>query len=83
MYNVQVYVPAQCMSASCLSVMEANNAVSPFILASVAEVNIFEILVPVLSHVHMLWELVLTAEPMVIMATSPTNCSEMVVALTR
>ncbi|XP_077302895.1 protein DENND6A [Arctopsyche grandis] len=35
----------------------------------------------VLSNLHLLWELVLTAEPIVVMASSPTACSAMVQAL--
>lgn len=49
----------------------------------VDEMNLFEVLQPVLSHVDMLWELLVTAEPLVIMATSPTHCSSLVLALTR
>lgn len=49
----------------------------------VQDVNLFELLQPVLSHLHMLWEIVLTAEPLVVMASSPTHCSAMVLALTR
>ncbi|CAH2003529.1 unnamed protein product [Acanthoscelides obtectus] len=36
-----------------------------------------------LSHIHLLWELVITSEPIVIMASSPAHCSSMVLALTR
>lgn len=53
------------------------------IQTSVEDLNLFEILQPVLSHINMLWELVLTAEPLIVMATSPTYCSAMVLALTR
>lgn len=69
--------------SSSSTVLEVTSSDCPTILASVSDTNMFDILAPVLSHVHLLWELVLTAEPLVIMATSPTNCSEMVVALTR
>lgn len=54
----------------------------PHILASIQEVNVFDALCSVVSHVHLLWELVLTAEPVVVMASSPTECSAMVQALT-
>lgn len=57
--------------------------VQPQLLASVQDVDLFQSLGCILSHVHMLWELVLTAEPIVVMATSPTDCSAMVQALTR
>lgn len=56
-------------------------ASTPTILPSVHEVNMFRCFSPVISHIHLLWELVLTAEPIVVMAASPTMCSEMVQAL--
>ena len=56
---------------------------TPTVLSSVHEVHMFHCFSPVISHVHLLWELVLTAEPIVVMAGSPTTCSEMVQALVR
>lgn len=53
------------------------------VLTQVEELNLFELFKPVLSHIHLLWELVITSEPIVVMASSPTNCSSMVLALTR
>lgn len=52
-------------------------------ISSVEDLDLFEILQPVLTHIHLLWELVLTSEPLVVMASSPTSCSAMVLALTR
>ncbi|KAF7287008.1 protein DENND6A isoform X2 [Rhynchophorus ferrugineus] len=52
-------------------------------LTQVDDLNLYEILQPVLSHIHLLWELVITSEPIVVMASSPTICSSMVLALTR
>lgn len=49
----------------------------------VEDLNLFEILQPVLSHIHLLWELVILSEPIVVMASSPIQCSSMVLALTR
>ncbi|GLV39377.1 uncharacterized protein CBL_13254 [Carabus blaptoides fortunei] len=84
---LQVYIPTQSsyMSSSGQSSNDVNhsNSNNYFILSSVSDLNIFNILLPILSHIHVLWELVLTAEPLVIMSTSPTYCSEMVVALSR
>lgn len=37
---------------------------------------------PVLTHVQMLWELMLLGEPLVVLAPSPAVSSEMVLALT-
>lgn len=53
------------------------------VLSSVHEIDIFRSLCTVLSYTHLLWELVLTAEPIVVMATSPSDCSHMVQSLIR
>lgn len=53
------------------------------VLASVHEIDIFRSLSSVLPYIHLLWELVLTAEPIVVMASSPSDCSHMVQSLTR
>lgn len=63
--------------------MAMNTAENPLLQVSIADNNLFETVLPVLSHISLLWELVLTAEPLVVMAPSPTNCSALVVALTR
>lgn len=55
--------------------------VQPKVLSSVDEIDIFRSLYCILSHIHMLWELVLTSEPIVVMAPSPTDCSQMVQSL--
>lgn len=56
-------------------------AMPPQVLSSVHEIDIFRSLLGVLSHIHLLWELVLTAEPIVVIGTSPTDCSYMVQSL--
>lgn len=53
------------------------------ILSSVHEIDIFQSLFSVLTHIHLLWELVLIAEPIVVMGTSPSDCSMMVQSLMR
>lgn len=58
-------------------------AKTPIVLSSVTEIDIFRSLYTVISYTHLLWELVLTAEPIVIMATSPSDCSHMVQSLMR
>lgn len=58
-------------------------AQTPIVLSSVHEIDIFRSLCTVLSYTHLLWELVLTAEPIVVMATSPSDCSHMVQSLIR
>ena len=47
-----------------------------------ASTELFSVLSPLLDHLHTLWELALTAEPLVVQASSPAQCSSMVQALT-
>lgn len=54
---------------------------TPIVLSSVTEIDIFRSFYTVISYTHLLWELVLTAEPIVVMATSPSDCSHMVQSL--
>lgn len=48
------------------------------VIASVTELELFHSLGFVLKHLYTLWELVLTAEPIVVIGTSPADCSQMV-----
>lgn len=57
------------------------HATRRLILTSAYESDMFKTLASVVSHIHLLWELVLLSEPIVVMASSPTTCSEMVQAL--
>ncbi len=52
------------------------------LLPSVSEVDLFTCLLPVVEHIHALWELVLTAEPVVVMASTPALSSATVQYLT-
>ncbi|XP_034719958.1 protein DENND6B-like [Etheostoma cragini] len=54
---------------------------APTVLPSVHELDLFRCFQPVLVHLHMLWELMLLGEPLVVMAPSPTVSSETVLAL--
>ncbi|XP_064473362.1 protein DENND6B-like isoform X2 [Ornithodoros turicata] len=54
---------------------------SAIAVPSVHEVDIFRCFLPILPHVQLLWELVIVTEPVVVMAQSPSVCSEMVQAL--
>ncbi|KAG8225110.1 hypothetical protein J437_LFUL004031 [Ladona fulva] len=81
---IQAYIPSQNNKvgvSSPTSPLKVNTSLTPTIIPSVHEINIFRCFYPILSHIHMLWELVLTAEPIVVMASSPSICSEMVQAL--
>ncbi|XP_003747684.1 protein DENND6A [Galendromus occidentalis] len=51
------------------------------ILSSVHEPDVFRALAPILNHVQLLWELVITCEPIIVMANSPCICAELVQAL--
>ena len=44
--------------------------------------DLFPTLLPLLDHLHCLWELVLTGEPLVVLAPSPSQSSTTVQALT-
>ncbi|XP_073207578.1 protein DENND6A isoform X2 [Lepidochelys kempii] len=50
-------------------------------LPTVHEVDLFRCFCPVFFHIQMLWELVLLGEPVVVMAPSPSESSETVLAL--
>lgn len=64
---------------SCLSPVLTS---SPCIVISSAhEVNLFKALFPVMTHMQLLWELVLTCEPLLVMASSPDVTCEVVAAL--
>lgn len=87
----QTYIPSQSNKVGISPGSPSKSAIAnvashlptPTVLPSVHEVNIFRSFAPIISHVHLLWELVLTAEPIVVMASSPTTCSEMVHSLVR
>lgn len=51
------------------------------IIASVNELDLFHSLGFIVDHMYTLWELVLTAEPIVVIGTSPADCSHMVQTL--
>lgn len=51
------------------------------VLASVSELELFHSLSYVIDHLYTLWELVITSEPIVVVGTSPADCSHMVQAL--
>ncbi|XP_054843673.1 protein DENND6B [Eublepharis macularius] len=63
-------------------VSQENLVPAPIVLTSVCELDLFRCFQPVLAHVQMLWELLLLAEPLVVMAPSPAVSSETVLALT-
>ncbi|XP_072438482.1 DENN/MADD domain containing 6Aa isoform X2 [Chiloscyllium punctatum] len=52
-----------------------------FALPNIHEVDLFRCFCPIFFHIQMLWELVLLGEPLVVMAPSPAESSETVLAL--
>ncbi|XP_041832900.1 protein DENND6B isoform X3 [Melanotaenia boesemani] len=54
---------------------------APMLLPTIHELDLFRCFQSVLIHLQMLWELTLLGEPLVVMAPSPTICSETVLAL--
>ncbi|XP_075155054.1 protein DENND6B [Haematobia irritans] len=55
--------------------------ISAKVIASVNELELFQSLSFIVDHMYTLWELVLTAEPLVVVGTSPADCSHMVQTL--
>jgi len=53
----------------------------PIVLPSVYDINLYKCLRPVLNHIHLLWELVILNEPILVIASVPDVCSEFVSAL--
>jgi len=51
-------------------------------LPSLDSTSLFSVLLPLLESLHTLWELALTAEPLVVLAPSPAQCSATVQAVT-
>lgn len=51
------------------------------VISSVNEIELFHSLSFIVDHMYTLWELVLTAEPIVVVGTSPADCSQMVQTL--
>ncbi|XP_070594566.1 protein DENND6A [Erythrolamprus reginae] len=63
-----------------LQLTQADSQIS-IALPSVYEVDLFRCFLPVFFHIQMLWELVLLGEPLVVMAPSPSESSDTVLAL--
>uniref|UniRef100_A0A1A8L7N8 DENN/MADD domain containing 6B n=1 Tax=Nothobranchius pienaari TaxID=704102 RepID=A0A1A8L7N8_9TELE len=54
---------------------------APVLLQTIHELDMFKCFQSVLFHLQMMWELMLLGEPLVVMAPSPTVCSETILAL--
>lgn len=47
------------------------NLTLPYVLS----MNVYESLLPIISHVQLIWELVITCEPIIVMGSTPDICS--------
>lgn len=84
--EIRVSIPAQNrpgIVSNSQTETASSSSESPLLQLSLTDNNLFKVILPVLSHIYTLWELVLVAEPLIVMASSPTHCSSLVVALTR
>ncbi|XP_058125039.1 uncharacterized protein LOC131282171 [Anopheles ziemanni] len=75
-------IPPVVPLVDCLPPSKPGNAPARRIISSVHEIDIFKSLQFFLPHIHLLWELVLTGEPIIVTGTSPTDCAHMVQSLT-
>ncbi|XP_064555002.1 protein DENND6B [Drosophila montana] len=92
-YNYQICIPKatsssrkmQSLHVTAATLMPPNPQpdmpISVKVLASVNELELFHSLSYFIEHLYTLWELVITAEPIVVVGTSPADCSHMVQAL--
>jgi hypothetical protein len=87
----QIYIPAaanrtgadsSALPVESEDVTNNNSALIPISITSPNEIDIFGPIHTIIHHVQLMWELVLLGEPLVIIATSPTDSSHMVQALT-
>ena len=53
----------------------------PIVIPSVYELNIYKSFASIVTHIQLLWELILTCEPITVMAPTPDVCSETVQSL--
>uniref|UniRef100_A0AAR2L8W6 UDENN domain-containing protein n=1 Tax=Pygocentrus nattereri TaxID=42514 RepID=A0AAR2L8W6_PYGNA len=62
-------------------VMKVADSLVSIVLPTIHEVDLFRCFYPVFFHIQMLWELVLLGEALVVMAPSPAESSDTVLAL--
>lgn len=87
----QIYIPASANRSSAEAPVTVEEDVTnnnstpgsiPISITSPNEIDIFGSLHTIIHHVQLVWELILLGEPLIIIATSPTDSSHMVQALT-
>ncbi|XP_058838175.1 protein DENND6A [Topomyia yanbarensis] len=81
----EISIPKQNIKSQTAEKIKSESAISVSpqtqIIGSIHEIDIFKSLQFFLPHIHLLWELVLTGEPIVVTGTSPTDCAHMVQSL--
>lgn len=65
----------------CVDQLSQLQPISVKVISTVNEVELFHSLSFIVDHMYTLWELVLIAEPVVVVGTSPADCSHMVQTL--
>ncbi|KAJ8676232.1 hypothetical protein QAD02_012018 [Eretmocerus hayati] len=84
----QTYIPNHAFNSTMPNVAAIDSApekaaaARSLILTAAYDGDMFKSLSSIVSHVHLLWELVLLSEPIVVMTSSPTTSSEIVHTLT-
>ncbi|CAH0391180.1 unnamed protein product [Bemisia tabaci] len=79
---IQTQIPVDSnKSQPSIGISSVASCLSSTLLATVHEINIFNSFSHIVSHIHLLWELVLIGEPIIVMSSSPAVCSQMVQAL--
>ena len=80
---LQLHLPAATDQTSIQETVSYSGAgAAPVSAVASAATELFLVISPLLDHLHTLWELSLTAEPLVVQAASPAQCSATVQALT-
>lgn len=81
---LELHIPSASSRAgeACQETVTVSSAAPLCPLPALDSCSLFSVLLPLLDSVHTLWELALTAEPIVVMAPSPAQCSATVQAVT-
>uniref|UniRef100_A0A8C2WDH3 DENN/MADD domain containing 6Aa n=1 Tax=Cyclopterus lumpus TaxID=8103 RepID=A0A8C2WDH3_CYCLU len=80
LYLSRTYILFFLKTRLCASAFQSDSQVS-IVLPTIHEVDLFRCFYPVFFHIQMLWELVLLGEALVVMAPSPAESSDTVLAL--
>lgn len=83
----QIYIPAGANRTGSDQAEDLTNNNStpgsiPISITSPSEIDVFGPLHTIIHHIQLMWELILLGEPLVVIATSPTDSSHIVQALT-